>query len=130
MTVNFSRVSREAEEKRNFEASCIAFGTSLNKLEHVLREENAVLDAHQSINHDPFIVKKNHILRELMIMQKADKSGAVVAAMSERMKEIRQLIDSNHRLLHAQIEAMSEVTSVLTQAAIAEGADGTYTRKM
>lgn len=130
MALNFSKASREAEEKRDFVENCAAFDTSLSKLESVLREENGVLEAHQSIDHGPFTVRKNHILRELMVLHKGDKTGAVVASMTNRLKDIRQLVDFNHRLLRAQIEAMSEITNVLTRAAIADGEDGTYSRKM
>ena len=130
MALNHSRNFRADEEKRNFAESCAALEMSLGKLELVLREENSALEAYQSTDHSPYTARKNHILRELMVLQKADHSGSVVAAKSDRLREVRQLVDHNHRLLRAQIDAMSEVTNLLTQAAIAEGEDGTYTRKI
>lgn len=130
MALIHSRNSRVEDEKRSFSENCVALETSLGKLELVLREENSALESHQAADYSPFTAKKNHILRELMVLQKADHTGSVVAAMSDRLRAVRQLVDHNHRLLRAQIDAMSEVTNLLTRAAIAEGEDGTYSRKM
>ena len=130
MTVNLLPNNRANESTRNFQDSSAALDLSLSKLEAVLNDENAIIESHQSADHDSFALKKNHILRELMILQRSDKNGAIVNSRADKLIDIRKLIDSNKRLLSAQIEAMSEITNLLTQAAIAEGEDGTYTRKM
>ncbi len=111
-------------------ATSSALDSSMSKLELVLNEENQALESQQPADHDLFTMKKNHILRELMIYQRADKNGTIVSSKPERLTELTKLIELNKRLLSAQISAMSEITNFLTQAAIAEGEDGTYTRKM
>jgi hypothetical protein len=110
------------------QTSVSAFKAVLNKLEDVLREENTILESRTLANHEPFIIKKNQILREIMILQKLDPNGDVVSTMVDHLRAVRRLVDINRNHLHLQVQAMSEITEMLTEVALAEDADGTYSR--
>jgi hypothetical protein len=112
----------------NRAASISAFEGVLGKLEAVLVEENLILEARATADHAPFIVRKNQILREFMILQKSDPQGDVISGVVDRLRFVRRLIDTNRHHLRLQVQAMSEMTEMLTEVALAEDADGTYSR--
>jgi hypothetical protein len=107
----------------------VALETILPKLEEVLVEENKLLESQVLTDHEPFINKKNHLLRELMAVQRMDKFNVVPPDLKKRLGGVRSLVESNHRLLAAQVAAMTEITDMLTAVALAEDADGTYSRR-
>ena len=102
------------------------FRTALTRLDEILRDENAVLESNNRTSHEPFIIKKNQILRELMIFQRSEVKDQVLKEVSADIQKLRKLVERNHTLLHSQVLAMTEVTSILTEVALAEDADGTY----
>jgi hypothetical protein len=104
------------------------FRTALTRLEEILKDENAVLESNNRTSHEPFIIKKNQILRELMIFQRSEVKDQVLMEVSADIQKLRKLVEKNHTLLHSQVLAMTEVTSILTEVALAEDADGTYSR--
>ena len=104
------------------------FRTALTRLEEILKDENAVLESNNRTSHEPFIIKKNQILRELMIFQRSEVKDQVLLEVSADIQKLRKLVERNHTLLHSQVLAMTEVTSILTEVALAEDADGTYSR--
>lgn len=107
----------------------VALETILPKLEEVLTEENRILESQTITDHEPYIIKKNHLLRELMAVQRMDRFNAVSPDMKKRLGGVRSLVETNHRLLGAQVSAMTEITNMLTAVALAEEADGTYSRR-
>lgn len=107
----------------------VALETILPKLEEVLAEENKVLESQVITDHEPFIIKKNHLLRELMAVQRMDRFNTVSPDMKKRLGSVRALVETNHRLLGAQVAAMTDITNMLTAVALAEEADGTYSRR-
>ena len=107
----------------------IALETILPKLEEVLTEENEILESQTITDHQPYIIKKNHLLRELMAVQRMDRLNAVPEDMKTRLSNVRALVETNHQLLGAQVAAMTEITNMLAAVALAEEADGTYSRR-
>jgi hypothetical protein len=107
----------------------VALEAILPKLEEVLEEENQLLESQTITDHEPFIIKKNHLLRELMAVQKLDRFNTIPPEMKKRLGGVRSLVETNHRLLGAQVAAMTEITNMLTAVALAEEADGTYSRR-
>ena len=107
----------------------VALETILPKLEEVLAEENKILESQTITDHQPYIIKKNHLLRELMAVQRMDRFNTVPPDMKKRLGSVRSLVETNHRLLGAQVAAMTEITNMLTAVALAEEADGTYSRR-
>jgi predicted RecB family endonuclease len=107
----------------------VALEAILPKLEEVLTEENQILESQVITDHQPYIIKKNHLLRELMAVQRMERFNAVPAELRKRLGSVRALVENNHRLLGAQVAAMTEITDMLTEVALAEEADGTYSRR-
>jgi hypothetical protein len=101
----------------------------LHKLQVVLMDENKVLESQIPSDHESFIVKKNHLLRELMAVQRMDGINALSPEIKAKLTEVRGLVATNHRYLAAQVSAMTEITNMLTAVALAEDADGTYSRR-
>lgn len=107
----------------------VALDAILPKLEEVLNEENKLLEGQVITDHEPYIIKKNHLLRELMAVQRMDRFNLVPPEMKKRLGQVRNLVAANHRLLGAQVAAMTEITNMLTAVALAQDADGTYSRR-
>jgi hypothetical protein len=97
----------------------------LAQLEQLLREENASLEHQGKADHAYFIQKKNHLLRELIVLQRAASSSG---ALLGDVEELKALIARNLEILETNIKALKEVTDALKSAALAEEEDGTYSR--
>jgi hypothetical protein len=106
-----------------------ALAALLPKLHEVLLEENRILESQVPGDHEVYIVKKNQLLRELMTVQRMEGVNDISQDMKALVVELRVLVDQNHRYLAAQVAAMTEITSMLTAVALAEDADGTYSRR-
>jgi hypothetical protein len=101
----------------------------LDRLSGLLLEENQNIELGLGSNHSNYIVSKNQVLRELMALQRNIQIQSLTPAVLEQLKETRELVDRNHHLLKLQVSALNDVTSFLTQVAISEQGDGTYTRE-
>ena len=100
----------------------------LNRLVAVLTQENEILESAVEADHASFIVAKNQALRELMVMQRARQQTAYTPELLQHLREVRKLVDRNSQLLNLQVSALNDLTSFLTQSAISDQGDGTYTR--
>lgn len=101
----------------------------LSRLGLVLRDENMRLEAGVTEDHSAFIMSKNQVLRELMAMQRTVQVKFLAPDMQELLVSTRALVDRNYQLLKMQVVALTDVTAFLTQAAVSEQGDGTYTRE-
>ena len=101
-----------------------------DRLEKVLMEENAILEANQTVQHKHFIESKNQILRELLVLQRSTEVQQIVKDQASRLAPVRQLIDRNYSLLQSHVSAVNEIATALTDAALKEDADGTYSRQI
>jgi hypothetical protein len=107
-------------------AAISALASVLDRLEAVLSEENSALEARISTSHEPFIAKKNQLLRELMTLQRTLGDRRVFAELGGRLRMTRGLVEKNHALLKLQVDALTEVSKIMTTVALEEQADGTY----
>lgn len=101
---------------------------SVHRLKQVLDEENRLLEGGKSADHQPFIDKKNQILRELLALQSMNISLSEIPEIKIALQEVRALVDKNHSLLQAHTAALSDITGLLTAAAAQDESDGTYSR--
>lgn len=101
---------------------------SVHRLKQVLDEENHLLEGGKSADHQPFIDKKNQILRELLALQSMNISLSEMPEIKVALQEVRPLVDKNHSLLQAHTAALSDITGLLTAAAAQDESDGTYSR--
>jgi hypothetical protein len=126
MTLKHLYAVPSAEQKA---AQVTAANALMDRLDETLRAENAILESQTAVDHAPYIGKKNHILREMMILQRTLIDPGILKDLATRMVEVRALVDRNYTLLNSQVTAMRDVTSILTTVALAEDADGTYSRQ-
>jgi flagellar biosynthesis/type III secretory pathway chaperone len=101
---------------------------SVHRLKQVLDEENRLLEGGKSADHQPFIDRKNHILRELLALQSMNMNLSEMPELKIELEEVRLLVDKNHSLLLAHTAALSDITGILTAAAAHDDSDGTYSR--
>jgi hypothetical protein len=101
---------------------------SVHRLKQVLDEENRLLEGGKSADHQPFIDKKNQILRELLALQSTHMNLSEMPEIKAGLQEVRLLVDKNHSLLLAHTAALSDITGLLTAAAARDDSDGTYSR--
>ena len=101
----------------------------LARLGTALLEENRCLESGAGQDHNSFIMSKNQLLRELMAMQTTVSAKSLAPDLLELMRATRKLVDRNHQLLKLQVTALNDVTTYLTQAAVTEQGDGTYSRE-
>ncbi len=101
---------------------------SVHRLKQVLDEENRLLEGGKSADHQPFIDKKNQILRELLALQSMNISLSEMPEIKSALQEVRPLVDRNHSLLLAHTAALSDITGLLAAAAAQDESDGTYSR--
>jgi hypothetical protein len=101
---------------------------SVHRLKQVLEEENRLLEGGKSADHQPFIDKKNQILRELLALQSMSISLSAIPEIKNALQEVRPLVDRNHSLLLAHTAALSDITGLLTATAAQDESDGTYSR--
>lgn len=106
-----------------------SISTILANLHDVLVEENNQLESGKPHDHQPFVRSKNQILRDLIVCQRTLPPLSEIPAIREQFVAVRKLVDRNHFLLRTHVEAMSEITSLLTEAEISEDADGTYSKR-
>jgi hypothetical protein len=105
-----------------------ALGSLFDRLEKILLEENALLESNVSLKHNEFIEAKSQILRELLILQRGDEIQKIVREQIPRIEPVRRLIDRNESLLKAHVSVVNDIATTLTDAALKENADGTYSR--
>ncbi len=101
----------------------------LHRLAAVLQQENELLETAVEADHAGYIVAKNQALRELMVMQRSQHSNTFTPDVIQHLREVRKLVDRNSQLLKLQVSALNDITSFLTQSAISEQGDGTYSRE-
>lgn len=101
---------------------------SVARLKQVLEEENQILESGSPADHQPFIDKKNQILRELLSLQGVTGKLADIAEVRDALLNVRPLVTKNHGLLQAHTAALSDITGLLAAATARDEFDGTYSR--
>lgn len=103
-------------------------GALLSRLHDILMEENGMLEHGKPYDHQRFVDGKNQILRDLIVFQRTLSTHPANPAMREQLVRVRPLIDRNYSLLRSHVDAMAELTNLLTEVEIDEDADGTYSK--
>jgi hypothetical protein len=105
-----------------------AIRASLAALKDVLGQENALLEAGGTLQLQPFITQKNQLLKDLMMLQRQHVEGTPPDWLRDEMKNVRQLLTQNARLLGLQLAALKDISQALTKVIAQEDSDGTYAR--
>jgi hypothetical protein len=109
------------------DASGSAFAVALNRLIAILEEENAVLRSNAITAHTGFTDRKNHALRELMVLRRC-ASENVGGGYGELLGALNRSLGENARLLKLHIAAVGEVSDIIIAGLRGATSDGTYTR--
>ena len=119
-------VAAMTEAEAGAAAACAAI---LDRLNAVVREETDVLGAREAGFHGQFAERKNQLLRELLIAQRACTSQAARQALAERTKSLQALLTRNRGLLKLHMDAVREVSAIIVDAIRQSESDGTYSRQ-
>lgn len=104
-----------------------ALAAAINRLIAVLDEENTLLRENVITTHAGFTDRKNHALRELMMLRRSlDERGT--AAHQELLEQLSRSAAENARLLKMHIAAVGEVSDIIIAGLRGANSDGTYTR--
>ena len=99
----------------------------LDRLKLVVLEETDALNAGGGSFHGQFTGRKNQLLRDLLIAQRAC-GGSQAAALAPKTRSLQKLLARNQRLLKAHIDAVREVSAIIVDAIRQAESDGTYSR--
>lgn len=102
---------------------------ALFKLIEVIEEENAILQQHNVVSHAGFTERKNHLLRDLMMIQRAGGDRETDEQVRNLLVRLSAALKVNASLLRLHISAMGEISDVIVSGLRAADSDGTYTRK-
>jgi hypothetical protein len=101
---------------------------SLLKIIEVVEEENAVLQEHRIVFHSGFTDRKNQALRELMAVQRSERSRDAAVACRSLLKRLSDALRTNSSLLKLHIAAVGEVSDIIIGSLREADSDGTYSR--
>ncbi len=104
-----------------------AIAVALGRLIGVLDEENAVLRQNTITAHTGFTDRKNHALRELMMLRRT-MDQRTTAAHRDLLVQLNKAASENARLLKLHIAAVGEVSDIIIAGLRGASSDGTYTR--
>lgn len=102
--------------------------TVLERLQDIIVEENQLLESGKTHNHQKFIDTKNQILRDLIVCQRSLAVPDDLLKIRDHIRTVQKLVIKNHTLLQSHVEAMSDLTAMLTDVELAEDSDGTYSK--
>ena len=100
----------------------------LDRLKLVVLEETDTLTAGGGSFHGQFTERKNQLLRDLLIAQRACGGSRAAAALAPKTRTLQKLLARNQRLLKAHIDAVREVSAIIVDAIRQAESDGTYSR--
>lgn len=99
------------------------------RLQAVVEEENLGLADCSIQSHASYADQKNQLLRELMVAQGSCRSPESRQVLGSAYLAIRECIVRNERLLMVHLEALNEVSAVITDSIRQADSDGTYARR-
>ncbi len=100
----------------------------LDRLCKLLEEESMVLANRVAERHGPFTVRKNQLLRELMVAQKNCTTPSALLAVKPQASAVREALQRNRQLLTFHIDAVREVSAIIVDSIRQAESDGTYSR--
>ena len=102
----------------------------LSRVEAVVNEENSVLSSGNTAEIDAIVSRKSHLAVEAIRLMKRYESIQSSDALSERKGSLSRALDANARLLRRHIEAVREVSGIITDVIAASSDDGTYSDRI
>jgi len=120
--------ARQDEPARIGPAAISGLLSALARLEEVVDQETAALESRTPIDLQDFSHRKSRSLLELTRMARAVPAKVADDTLQDRLRQIRQKLARNQKLLGVHLAAAQEIASILTSALGASESDGTYGR--
>ena len=103
---------------------------ALARLEDAVEQETAALRARKSIDLKEFHERKSQGLLELTRAMRHIDGGAPTLGLMQRLASLREKLDTNSAVLKLHLEAVREISAVMTDAIRDAESDGTYSRRV
>ena len=100
---------------------------SIQRLEDIVDQETAALNARKAINLKDFNDRKSQALLELTRMLRTLQGGPPNPVVAERVQGLKSKLAVNQAVLKRHLEAVKEISTSLADAIRNSESDGTYT---
>jgi hypothetical protein len=104
--------------------------SALARLEEAVEQETAALRARKSVDLKEFHERKSQGLLELTRAMRHIDGGAPTPSLMQRLASLREKLDANSALLKLHLDAVREISAVMTDAIRDAESDGTYSRRV
>lgn len=104
----------------------LALWNALERLEATIDQETAQLRTMSATDFNRFNEAKSRNLLEVSRAVRAVSSTALDARLREKLLELRVKLDRNREAIAMHLDAVKEIASVMTGAAMDHESDGTY----
>lgn len=122
----FGQQARRAEGRVPGETRLALLGL-LDRVEHVLMEEEALLRKEAAGDYEHLIDRKAHLLLEAGRLGPHVGRSEIDSDLRDRIEAIKSCLERNARLLRINIEAAEELVGVVVGVISTVSGDGTYT---
>jgi hypothetical protein len=102
--------------------------SALVRLEEAVEQETAALRARTTVDLKEFHERKSQGLLELTRAMRHIDGGAPTPSLMQRLSSLRAKLETNSALLKLHLDAVREISSVMTDAIRDAESDGTYSR--
>jgi hypothetical protein len=103
-----------------------ALSGAIQRLEETLDQETAALQEHKVIDLKVFNDRKNHALLELSRALRNISQGPENLALTAQLSSLKGKLEENRRVLKIHLEAVREISTVLSDRIRDADSDGTY----
>jgi hypothetical protein len=110
------------EEMRGFLAA-------IRRLEGVVGEETAALEARTKVDFDDFSTRKSQSMLEFVRLMRAQVHLGGETEITEEIQKLRQKLERNRAILEMHYDAVREVASIIVKAIKEAESDGTYSAR-
>jgi hypothetical protein len=102
----------------------------VDRLRQALDEENQDIGRRGGVDYAAFTLRKSQALLELKRLAPALAGRPVGPALRAALEDLRVKLETNRRLLRAQLRAAQAVSDVIARAIRDSQSDGTYTARV
>lgn len=129
---NAARAARAVLQKRaTSEKGPAAAGfldSAIQRLEEIIDQETAALLGHKAVDLKEFNSRKSHGLLELTRALRQIDEPSITSEIRARLKALRGKLEKNQAVLKTHLEAVREISTIISDAIRQSESDGTYSR--
>jgi len=101
---------------------------AIHRLEELIEEETAALRNRANIDLKDFNNRKSHGLLELSRALRHCEGGAIDEVTRARLGQLRGKLETNRAVIKMHLDAVREISAIVTAAIQAAESDGTYSQ--